>query len=99
VLDGSQLAVLGASVPGYASSNATISVNDNETASLSLVLPATVVEGSGVLTNAGTVSVNVPVGTNATINLSSSDTTELIVPATVVIPSGQNLGNIRPQCP
>jgi hypothetical protein len=65
-----------------------ISVLDNETATLSVELPESVTENSGVLTNAGTVRVSQAVDADVTVALSSSDTTELIVPATVVVPAG-----------
>jgi hypothetical protein len=88
-LDGSQTATVTASAPGYASGNASITVNDNETATLSIALPPAATEGDGVLANAGTVCVSAPVSTNVVVSLSSSDTTEIVVPSSVTISTGQ----------
>jgi hypothetical protein len=56
---------------------------------LQLVVPASATEGDGVLAGAGQVHLPFPVGTNVVIVLSSSDTSEATVPATVTIPAGQ----------
>jgi hypothetical protein len=89
VLDGDQSATITAAASGYLDSSATIVVHDNETATLTVTVPATATEGQGVLTNAGTVTVSAPVAANVTVNLSSSDTTEVIVPSTVTVLTGQ----------
>jgi hypothetical protein len=49
------------------------------------VTPATFLENAGVLANAGTVTASVAPMTDLTVNLSSSDATELTVPATVTL--------------
>ncbi|MDB6057438.1 MAG: Conserved repeat domain protein, partial [Verrucomicrobiales bacterium] len=55
----------------------------------SLLLPASVTEGDGVLVNGGTLTVGTARGVNTTFALSSSDTTELIVPTNLVLLAGQ----------
>ncbi len=87
VLDGSQTATITAAASGYGSANAAITVFDNETAVLSVVLPATATEGQGTVT--GTVQVSAIPAANIVVSLSSSDTTEIQVPVSVMIPSGQ----------
>ncbi|MHC4457696.1 MAG: CFI-box-CTERM domain-containing protein [Planctomycetota bacterium] len=56
--------------------------------SLSVLIPAEATEGDGVLTGQGTVTLSELIGTDLTVSLSSSDTTEVTVPTTVVIPQG-----------
>ena len=59
-------------------------------AQLTLTLPNSVVEGSGVLTNAGRVVLGALASSNTLVSLASSDPSRLTVPASVVIPSGQS---------
>jgi len=75
-------------VCGETTGMATITVLDNETATLTVELPASVAENSGVLANAGTVRVARAVDADVTVQLTSSNTTELTVPAKVIIPAG-----------
>ncbi|HZL41700.1 MAG TPA: polysaccharide deacetylase family protein, partial [Verrucomicrobiae bacterium] len=89
VLDGDQIATITATAPGYGMTQASITVHDNDAAELIVTLPATASEGDGVLTGAGVVSVATPVGGNIVVNLSSSDTSKLVVPPTTMIPIGQ----------
>ncbi|MGA2139353.1 MAG: M36 family metallopeptidase [Verrucomicrobiia bacterium] len=88
-LDGPQSATITASAAGCFSGNASITVNDNETATLSIALPTAATEGDGVLANAGTVYVSAPVSTNVVVSLGSSDTTEIVVPSSVTVSTGQ----------
>ena len=55
---------------------------------LKVFAPATVTEGQGVLSGAGLVTLPGPRAANLSVALSSSDTTELTVPASVNIPAG-----------
>ena len=57
--------------------------------SLSLNLPASATEGSGVLTNAGTVWIGSVLPTNLVVSLSSSVPSRLTVPAFTTIAAGQ----------
>ncbi len=71
------------------SAQAGITIYENDTATLSVSLPASASETAGILTNAGRVSVGTAVATNFTVALGSSDTSRLIVPPTAIIPTGQ----------
>lgn len=85
-LDGTQTVMVGASVAGYTGQSVSVAVHDNETASLSLNLPASVPEGTaGVL---GTVSVSAPVDKDVAVTLSSSDTSAAQVAPSVTIQAG-----------
>jgi hypothetical protein len=64
-----------------------------EPATLSVLIPAAATEGDGVLVSQGTVNISEVQGTDLTVFLSSSDTTEVTVPATVEIPQGSNSAN------
>jgi uncharacterized repeat protein (TIGR01451 family) len=88
--DGDKLVTLQATVPGWISGQRQILVRDNEGTNLVLLLPSfNIVEGRGVLTNAGTVQITSPLLTDLTVNLSSSVPGKFQVPATVIISSGQ----------
>jgi uncharacterized repeat protein (TIGR01451 family) len=87
LLDGPQAATISASAAGFATGSDTMLVADNETAILSLSLPAATTEGVGSVL--GTISASAAPASNITVNLSSSDTTALQVPASVVLPAGQ----------
>jgi len=89
LLDGDQSATITAVATGYATSQATIIVHDNETTTLSVTLPASATKGAFTLLNAGTVSIGTVAGANTTVNLASSQPAKLTVPSTVVIPVGQ----------
>jgi hypothetical protein len=56
---------------------------------LSLQLPASATEGSGVLTNAGTVWIGGVLPTNLVVSLTSSVPSRLTVPASTTITAGQ----------
>jgi len=87
VLDGTQTAAITASASGWGPASSNLMVFDNETATLQVLLPATATEGQGTV--GGTVQVSTAVGANVSVSLSSSDTTEIQVPASVIILSGQ----------
>ncbi|MBI5384185.1 MAG: M36 family metallopeptidase [Verrucomicrobia bacterium] len=86
-LDGAQVAQITASAPGYGTATASIQVTDNETATLSVGLPAQVREGDGPVQ--GTVSASAAPTANIVVGLMSSDTTELQVPPSAVLLAGQ----------
>ena len=90
-LDGTATVTFTASAQGYSSVPATMLIADNETAELSVTLPASATEGEGVLALAGSVSSSRAPTRNITVSLSSSDTSELVVPATVVLPAGSTV--------
>ncbi|GEP43176.1 hypothetical protein BGE01nite_24670 [Brevifollis gellanilyticus] len=88
-IDGTQTVTLTASASTWPGSSATVRVNDNETTNMTLTLPASVTEGGAAISNQARVSLPAAAGVPITINLSSNDVTELVVPATVTIPQGQ----------
>jgi|GEM_PF-1939125 len=87
-LDGTQTVTITADVPTFVTGSATLAVNDNETATIALAIPASTTEGVADLT--GTVSVSAPVDAPVVVKLSSSDISELRVPATVTISPGHS---------
>ena len=86
-LDGTQLAQLTVSASGYSSAGGFINVLDNETATLRLNVPTNVTEGDGTLL-AAVISSAAPTA-NILVSLSSSDTSEIQVPSSVVLAAGQ----------
>jgi uncharacterized repeat protein (TIGR01451 family) len=86
LLDGPQSATITVAAVGYATGTDTMLVADNETATLSLILPAAAVEGIGSVP--GIIMASAAPASNITVNLSSSDTTEVQVPASVILPAG-----------
>jgi uncharacterized repeat protein (TIGR03803 family) len=91
LLNGTRNVVLTATSAGYTSGTATLVVNDDETATLSVTAPATVSEGAGTAT--GTLSVSALPASAIAVTMTSSDTSALTVPATVTIPAGQTSVN------
>lgn len=87
--DGTQFVTLTATAPDYPASSRILPVHDDEQATLTLTLPASLQEGSGMHANVATLSLPTPAQADILIQLQSSDTTELIVPPTVTIPLGQ----------
>ncbi|MBK8036330.1 MAG: M36 family metallopeptidase [Verrucomicrobiaceae bacterium] len=84
-LDGTQSAVITASAPFIGTGTHSLAVTDDETAVLTLTAPASAAEGSTGLS--GSVSVSAAPTQNVTVLLSAAST-RLLVPASVVIPSG-----------
>lgn len=88
LFDGTQSATLTAQVPAWTSGSGTISVTDNETTVLALILPATVGEGDdavqGVISSSGAPS------TDLVVTLTSNDPGLLSVPSTVTILAGDS---------
>lgn len=62
-------------------------LTDCDVLPITITLPGVVTEGDGLLRGAGRVSIPIARAVNTTINLSSSDTTEVTVPSSVVIPA------------
>ena len=89
LLDGSQIVRITASATGYYPAAGEMSVYDNEVASLTVELPLGAVEGVGLLDDQGTVIVDLPVDNDVVVSLTSTDTSEIMVPETVTIPTGQ----------
>jgi uncharacterized repeat protein (TIGR01451 family) len=87
LLDGTQTANISVAAPGFDGGSASIAVHDNETATLFVNLPANATEGGGSVT--GLVWISAVPADSVSVNLSSSDVTELQVPSSVSIPAGQ----------
>ena len=91
VLNGTRNVLLTAGTAGYATGTATLVVNDNETAALTVSAPTTLFEAAGSVL--GTLTVSAAPTSAVAVTLTSSDTTALQVPATVTIPAGQTSVN------
>ena len=90
LLEGPQTALISATAPGYDRSQATTTVNDNEVTTVTLTLPATLAEGTSSTVGQASVQFATQAAADLTISLSSSLTSRLTVPASVVIPAGQS---------
>ncbi len=90
LIEGIQTATLTAHVQNWTSTQTSMIIIDDEQKVLSVQLPADVAEGDGVLTNAAMVQASGTVATDLTVSLSSSDATELTLPAQVVIAAGES---------
>ena len=95
MLDGTQSVIIIAK-PTYTSSDisvdagqatANLNVIDNESPSLTLTLDKNIISETGTAT--ASITRNTPTTEPLTVNLASSDITEVTVPATVTIPVGQ----------
>ena len=89
IYDGNQSVVVTATVTGWSPGQTSVLVVDNENTNLYLSLPSQVVEGSGVLSNAGTLQLSAVFPTNILVALASDLTNKLLVPATVLVAAGQ----------
>jgi len=89
LLDGPDAVLITATTAFSSPSTATIMVHDNETSALAVTVPASATEGAGVLVGAGTVTSIAAPARDMVVSLVSSDTTEITVPATVVLRAGQ----------
>jgi hypothetical protein len=79
-----------ASAPGFAGASATLTVTDNDLASLTLSLAAsTVSEGAGLEATRATVSRGVASPRSLTVDINNSNPAAVTVPSHVVIPAGQ----------
>jgi uncharacterized repeat protein (TIGR01451 family) len=87
ILDGTQTATITASASAYLSATAPFSVYDDETATLTVSLPASVSEAAFSAT--GSVSISAPPGSAMTVGLTSSDPSRVQVPASLSFAQGQ----------
>ena len=90
IINGTRPVTLTAHVTNWTDGSATVNVLDNENTSLVVTLPSSASEGAGVLSAAGQVTLSGTVLSNLVVNLVSSDTSMLTVPASVTIPAGQS---------
>ncbi len=84
-IDGTQTAVLTASVPGWTPATTAIQILDNETRTLTLSPPSSVYEGA---TATGSVYLSGTLPTALVVTLTSANPAQLTVPASVTIPAG-----------
>jgi hypothetical protein len=80
----------GGGAPAYSGWNLDdIELLGTPTRRLTVTVPASATEGDGLLAGAGQIGIYAPLPTNLVVSLVSSDTTEAIVPGSVMIPAGQ----------
>ena len=89
LLEGPQPVTIEAKASRFAPGSDIITNYDFGTAAVTVSAPVYVSESSGWLFQ-GQVGANAPVSQNVTVQLSSSDTSRLIVPDWVIIPAGQS---------
>ena len=89
LLDGSQLVTVSAGNTNLTTGSAVVSVDDNETTTITLTLPASAMENAGTLANQGRVTLAAAPAKAVAVKLSSSDTNTLQVPASVTVSAGQ----------
>lgn len=87
-IDGPQPLDVSATVQGWTSGVATAQVLDNEALTLTVLLPASVVETEGPLSNAGRVRITGTLANDLVVALASSDAGRLLAPASVTVPAG-----------
>ncbi len=78
----------------HMSASGIVTVHDNETAVLTVRLPANAKERDGVLIGAGKITSNAAPTRDIVVQLSSSDTTEVTVPTSVILRRA-DLGCVR----
>ncbi len=87
MLDGTEIVAIMAASPGYVTGSNSMTVFDNETATLNLTLPPDATNGAGQIQ--GLVSSSAAPVADITVSLASSDNTRLQVPSSVILPAGQ----------
>jgi hypothetical protein len=88
-IDGPQAVRVSAFALGYVPAGATVEVDDNERADLSIDVPTFVTESDGWLPLGGKINLGATPDRDITVYLSAGEAGEVIVPATVVIMAGQ----------
>jgi hypothetical protein len=89
-LDGTRTATLRAVAIDYHGHPAGLSIQDDESAVLSLSLPQEANEGAGQLAKAGQVTMSRPADNDLKVTLQASDPKKLRLPSFVTIPAGQS---------
>src|SRR5262249_20912128 len=88
-IDGPQEVTVTAHVENWTDGAATMTVLDNESLNITVVLPASAREGDGELINAGGIGLCGTLPTSLVVALSSSARNKVMVPPSVVVPAGQ----------
>lgn len=89
-LDGPQSVTLSASVGGWPTGSANVTVDDNEPRTITVILPVNVVEGVGTLVGTGKVQLAGIAVSNLTVELSSSLPTLVSVMSNITVIAGQS---------
>lgn len=89
-LDGPQSVILSASVLGWTSGSADVVVADDEPNTIRVQIPDSVVEGAGVMTNAGSIQLAGISISNLNVTLSSSAPGRISVPSSLTLQAGQS---------
>ncbi len=90
IVDGTQTVTITASATDHANGTDTLDVTDNDTPGLSVVIAAAEIsESAGPAATTATVSRNTDTTNVLTVNLTSDDTSEATVIASIDIPAGQ----------
>jgi hypothetical protein len=92
-LDGPELVTISGSATGYFGGSGIVDVHDNETATLSVTLPATATKGQGIIS--GVITSSAAPAENIVVALSSSNSSQLSVPATVTLLAGHTTVNFQ----
>ncbi|HUU69891.1 MAG TPA: dockerin type I repeat-containing protein [Planctomycetota bacterium] len=88
LLDGTRSVTITPSAEAHTPVAASIIVHDDETAVLGLILPAEAAEKAGTLAGQGKLTVSSAPDIDLIVFLTSSDSTEVAVPASVAVPAG-----------
>ena len=89
LLEGPQAATIQAVAAGFAPGSDAITNFDATGARITISAPSAVLESSGWQLS-GQVTANAPVSLSVSVQLTSSDSTRLVVPTSVIIPAGQS---------
>ncbi|MDF7809138.1 LamG domain-containing protein [Pontiellaceae bacterium B12219] len=92
IIDGVQTATIEAFVRNWQSGIASVFVFDNENTQIDLQLPASFLEGDGLVTNAGSATLSGSANMDVHVLLTISDSSELIIPDHVTVKAGQTSG-------
>lgn len=87
-IDYAQTVTVTAHIENWTDGAATITINDNENTNLVVAIPSLAGEGDGALSGAGTITISGTLPSALVVSLASADTSELTVPSTVTINSG-----------
>jgi len=93
--DGEQTVRVSAAAPGFNTGHGLVDVADNEMVGLSVLLPASVNEGAGLLAQAGAILADAPPDRSVVVRLSSSHP-ELVAPPSpgfLILAAGQTAAN------
>ncbi len=90
LIDGPQTVTLSAAVAGWPTGSANVVVDDNEPKTVTVILPANVVEGAGTLVSVGKVQLAGIAVSNLTVALSSSLPGLVSVASNITVNAGQS---------